>query len=334
MTLALGKDIVGNPFVADLKKLPHLLIAGTTGSGKSVGVNAMILSLLYRNPPDKLKLIMVDPKMVEFSMYNDIPHLLTPVITDPKNAIFALDVAVKEMERRNALISEARVKNIDSYNQKAEIDGFEPFPYIVIIIDELADLMMTGGKEAEASISRLTQMARSSGIHLIVATQRPSVDVVTGLIKANLPSRISYKVGQKIDSKVILDCHGAESLLGNGDMLFAAGGGNVTRLHAPFSTEEEIERIVDFIKAQCPPQYDPSFNANVERTNSQFNGEADELYEEAKQIMLESGKTSISYLQRRFNVGYNRAANIIEQMEIRGFLSKPNTKGIREIIGE
>ena len=334
LTLALGKDIVGNPFVADLKKLPHLLIAGTTGSGKSVGVNAMILSLLYRNPPDKLKLIMVDPKMVEFSMYNDIPHLLTPVITDPKNAIFALDVAVKEMERRNALISEARVKNIDSYNQKAEMEGFEPFPYIVIIIDELADLMMTGGKEAEASISRLTQMARSSGIHLIVATQRPSVDVVTGLIKANLPSRISYKVGQKIDSKVILDCHGAESLLGNGDMLFAAGGGNVTRLHAPFSTEEEIERIVDFIKAQCPPQYDPSFNANVERTNSQFNGEADELYEEAKQIMLESGKTSISYLQRRFNVGYNRAANIIEQMEIRGFLSKPNTKGIREIIGE
>ena len=334
LTLALGKDIVGNPFVADLKKLPHLLIAGTTGSGKSVGVNAMILSLLYRNPPDKLKLIMVDPKMVEFSMYNDIPHLLTPVITDPKNAIFALDVAVKEMERRNALISEARVKNIDSYNQKAEIEGFEPFPYIVIIIDELADLMMTGGKEAEASISRLTQMARSSGIHLIVATQRPSVDVVTGLIKANLPSRISYKVGQKIDSKVILDCHGAESLLGNGDMLFAAGGGNVIRLHAPFSTEEEIERIVDFIKAQCPPQYDPSFNANVERTNSQFNGEADELYEEAKQIMLESGKTSISYLQRRFNVGYNRAANIIEQMEIRGFLSKPNTKGIREIIGE
>ena len=204
----------------------------------------------------------------------------------------------------------------------------------MIIIDELADLMMTGGKEAEASISRLTQMARSSGIHLIVATQRPSVDVVTGLIKANLPSRISYKVGQKIDSKVILDCHGAESLLGNGDMLFAAGGGNVIRLHAPFSTEEEIERIVDFIKAQCPPQYDPSFNANVERTNSQFNGEADELYEEAKQIMLESGKTSISYLQRRFNVGYNRAANIIEQMEIRGFLSKPNTKGIREIIGE
>ena len=334
LTLALGKDIVGNPFVADLKKLPHLLIAGTTGSGKSVGVNAMILSLLYRNPPDKLKLIMVDPKMVEFSMYNDIPHLLTPVITDPKNAIFALDVAVKEMERRNALISEARVKNIDSYNQKAEIDGFEPFPYIVIIIDELADLMMTGGKEAEASISRLTQMARSSGIHLIVATQRPSVDVVTGLIKANLPSRISYKVGQKIDSKVILDCHGAESLLGNGDMLFAAGGGNVTRLHAPFSTEEEIERIVDFIKAQCPPQYDPSFNANVERSNAQFSGEADELYEEAKQIMLESGKTSISYLQRRFNVGYNRAANIIEQMEIRGFLSKPNTKGIREIIGE
>lgn len=334
LTLALGKDIVGNPFVTDLKKLPHLLIAGTTGSGKSVGINAMILSLLYKNPPDKLKLIMVDPKMVEFSIYNDIPHLLTPVITNPKNAIFALDVAVKEMEQRNALISEARVKNIDSYNQKAEMEGFEPFPYIVIIIDELADLMMTGGKEAEASISRLTQMARSSGIHLIVATQRPSVDVVTGLIKANLPSRISYKVGQKIDSKVILDCHGAESLLGNGDMLFAMGGGNVTRLHAPFSTEEEIERIVEFIKAQCPPQYDERFLQKEERAQVQSNGEADDLYEEAKRIMLADGKTSISYIQRRLGIGFNKAANIVEQMQQRGFLSKENSKGVREIIGE
>ncbi|MCI5967917.1 DNA translocase FtsK [Helicobacter sp.] len=334
LTLALGKDIVGNPFVTDLKKLPHLLIAGTTGSGKSVGINAMILSLLYKNPPDKLKLIMVDPKMVEFSIYNDIPHLLTPVITNPKNAIFALDVAVKEMEQRNALISEARVKNIESYNQKAEMEGFEPFPYIVIIIDELADLMMTGGKEAEASISRLTQMARSSGIHLIVATQRPSVDVVTGLIKANLPSRISYKVGQKIDSKVILDCHGAESLLGNGDMLFAMGGGNVTRLHAPFSTEEEIERIVEFIKAQCPPQYDERFLQKEERTQMQSNGEADDLYEEAKRIMLADGKTSISYIQRRLGIGFNKAANIVEQMQQRGFLSKENSKGVREIIGD
>ena len=334
LTLALGKDIVGNPFVTDLKKLPHLLIAGTTGSGKSVGINAMILSLLYKNSPDKLKLIMVDPKMVEFSIYNDIPHLLTPVITNPKNAIFALDVAVKEMEHRNALISEARVKNIDSYNQKAEIEGFEPFPYIVIIIDELADLMMTGGKEAEASISRLTQMARSSGIHLIVATQRPSVDVVTGLIKANLPSRISYKVGQKIDSKVILDCHGAESLLGNGDMLFAMGGGNVTRLHAPFSTENEIERIVEFIKAQRPPQYDERFLQKEERTQVQSSGEADDLYEEAKRIMLADGKTSISYIQRRLGIGFNKAANIVEQMQQRGFLSKENSKGVREIIGE
>ncbi len=334
LTLALGKDIVGNPFVTDLKKLPHLLIAGTTGSGKSVGINAMILSLLYKNPPDKLKLIMVDPKMVEFSIYNDIPHLLTPVITNPRNAIFALDVAVKEMEQRNALISEARVKNIESYNQKAEIEGFDPFPYIVIIIDELADLMMTGGKEAEASISRLTQMARSSGIHLIVATQRPSVDVVTGLIKANLPSRISYKVGQKIDSKVILDCHGAESLLGNGDMLFAMGGGNVMRLHAPFSTEEEIERIVEFIKAQCPPQYDERFLQKEERSQVQSNGEADDLYEEAKRIMLTEGKTSISHIQRRLGIGFNKAANIVEQMQQRGFLSKENSRGLREIIGE
>lgn len=335
LTLALGKDIVGNPFVTDLKKLPHLLIAGTTGSGKSVGINAMILSLLYKNSPKQLKLIMIDPKMLEFSIYNEIPHLLTPVITQPKKAIIALDNTVKEMERRYALMSEARIKNIEGYNQKAEIEGFEPFPYIVVIIDELADLMMSGGKEAEVSISRLAQMARASGIHLIVATQRPSVDVVTGLIKANLPSRISYKVGQKIDSKVILDSFGAESLLGRGDMLFTPPGGGIVRLHAPWSTETEIEKIVEFIKSQCPPQYDENFMPNEDEIlGLRVEGETDELYEEAKRIILSDGKTSISYIQRRLGIGYNKAANIIEQMQSRGFLSEPNSKGVREILGD
>ncbi|WP_233711754.1 DNA translocase FtsK, partial [Helicobacter pullorum] len=335
LTLALGKDIVGNPFVTDLKKLPHLLIAGTTGSGKSVGINAMILSLLYKNSPDTLKLIMIDPKMLEFSIYNDIPHLLTPVITQPKQAIIALDSTVKEMERRYTLMSEARIKNIEGYNKKAEIEGFEPFPYIVVVIDELADLMMSGGKEAELSIARLAQMARASGIHLIVATQRPSVDVVTGTIKANLPSRISYKVGQKIDSKVILDIFGAESLLGRGDMLFTPPGGGIVRLHAPWSTEEEIERIVEFIKSQRPAQYDENFMPNKdENLNLRYEGEIDELYEEAKRIMLADGKTSISYIQRRLGIGYNKAANIVEQMTARGFLSEQNSKGVREIIGE
>ena len=334
LTLALGKDIVGNPFVTDLKKLPHLLIAGTTGSGKSVGINAMILSLLYKNSPAQLKLIMIDPKMLEFSIYNDIPHLLTPVITQPKKAIIALDNTVKEMERRYTLMSEARIKNIEGYNQKAEIEGFEPFPYIVVIIDELADLMMSGGKEAEVSISRLAQMARASGIHLIVATQRPSVDVVTGLIKANLPSRISYKVGQKIDSKVILDSFGAESLLGRGDMLFTPPGGGIVRLHAPWSTETEIEKIVEFIKSQCPPQYDENFMPSEDEIlGLRVEGETDELYEEAKRIILSDGKTSISYIQRRLGIGYNKAANIIEQMQARGFLSEPNSKGVREILG-
>ena len=335
LTLALGKDIVGNPFVTDLKKLPHLLIAGTTGSGKSVGINAMILSLLYKNSPKQLKLIMIDPKMLEFSIYNEIPHLLTPVITQPKKAIIALDNTVKEMERRYTLMSEAKIKNIEGYNQKAEIEGFEPFPYIVVIIDELADLMMSGGKEAEVSISRLAQMARASGIHLIVATQRPSVDVVTGLIKANLPSRISYKVGQKIDSKVILDSFGAESLLGRGDMLFTPPGGGIVRLHAPWSTETEIEKIVEFIKSQCPPQYDENFMPNEDEIlGLRVEGETDELYEEAKRIILNDGKTSISYIQRRLGIGYNKAANIIEQMQARGFLSEPNSKGVREILGD
>ena len=244
LTMALGKDIVGAPFVTDLKKLPHLLIAGTTGSGKSVGINAMLLSLLYRNSPQTLRLMMIDPKMLEFSIYNDIPHLLTPVITEAKKAITALSNMVAEMERRYKIMSQTRTKNIESYNEKMKSEGGEQFPYIVVIIDELADLMMTSGKDVELYIGRLAQMARASGIHLIVATQRPSVDVVTGLIKANLPSRISYRVGQRIDSKVILDQMGAESLLGRGDMLFTPPGSpGVIRLHAPFASEKEIETM-------------------------------------------------------------------------------------------
>ena len=338
LTMALGKDIVGAPFVTDLKKLPHLLIAGTTGSGKSVGINAMLLSLLYRNSPQTLRLMMIDPKMLEFSIYNDIPHLLTPVITEAKKAITALSNMVAEMERRYKIMSQTRTKNIESYNEKMKSEGGEQFPYIVVIIDELADLMMTSGKDVELYIGRLAQMARASGIHLIVATQRPSVDVVTGLIKANLPSRISYRVGQRIDSKVILDQMGAESLLGRGDMLFTPPGSpGVIRLHAPFASEKEIETIVNFLKEQQDVIYDEKFLAEEGSNASSATGalgeeELDELYEEAKEIILSEQKTSISYLQRRLKIGYNKAANIIEQMEKMGVLSPVNAKGQREIL--
>lgn len=339
LTIALGKDIVGAPFVTDLKKLPHLLIAGTTGSGKSVGINAMLLSLLYRNSPQTLRLMMIDPKMLEFSIYNDIPHLLTPVITQAKQAITALSNMVAEMERRYKIMSHTRTKNIESYNEKMKEEGGEQFPYIVVIIDELADLMMTSGKDVELYIGRLAQMARASGIHLIVATQRPSVDVVTGLIKANLPSRISYRVGQRIDSKVILDQMGAESLLGRGDMLFTPPGSpGVIRLHAPFASEKEIDTIVNFLKAQQEVVYDDRFLVEEGASggggagSGTVAGELDELYEEAKEIVLSEQKTSISYLQRRLKIGYNRAATIIEQMEQMGVLSPMNAKGQRDIL--
>jgi len=337
LTIALGKDIVGKPFITDLKKLPHLLIAGTTGSGKSVGINAMILSLLYKNSPDQLRLLMIDPKMLEFSIYNGIPHLLTPVITKAKQAIVALNNMVSEMERRYELMSETRTKNIENYNDKVKKEGGEHLPYIVVIIDELADLMMTSGKDVEHSIARLAQMARASGIHLIVATQRPSVDVVTGLIKANLPSRISYRVGQKVDSKIILDQMGAESLLGRGDMLFTPPGSTgLVRLHAPWSSESEIEKIVDFIKSQRGPNYDKSFLVEDDDSDGSQRGETyeelDPLYDEAKSIVVMDRKTSISYLQRRLQVGYNRSARIVEQLEGEGVLSSPNSKGIREIL--
>ncbi len=338
LTVALGKDIVGNPFVTDIKKLPHLLVAGTTGSGKSVGINAMILSLLYRNDPDQLKLMLIDPKMLEFSMYEDIPHLITPVITEPNKAIAALANMVGEMERRYKLMAKARTKNIETYNAKMEREkSDEPFPYIVVIIDELADLMMNGGKDVELSIARLAQKSRACGIHLIVATQRPSVDVVTGLIKANLPSRLSYRVGQRIDSKVILDQMGAESLLGRGDGLFTPPGSvGLVRIHAPWSTEDEIDTIVEYIKAQRAPEYDESYLV-ASGGGGDAGGEdgditLDPLYEQAKEVILSDKKTSISYLQRKLQIGYNRSANLIEQLEKMGVLSPPNAKGQREIL--
>ncbi len=334
LTLALGKDIVGNPFITDLKKLPHLLIAGTTGSGKSVGVNAMILSLLYKNPPDQLKLVMIDPKMVEFSIYADIPHLLTPIITDPKKAIGALQSVAKEMERRYSLMSEYKVKTIDSYNEQAPNNGVEAFPYLIVVIDELADLMMTGGKEAEFPIARIAQMGRASGLHLIVATQRPSVDVVTGLIKTNLPSRVSFRVGTKIDSKVILDTDGAQSLLGRGDMLFTPPGSNgLVRLHAPFATEDEIKKIVDFIKAQKEVEYDKDFlleESCMPLDTPNYQG--DDILERAKAVILEKKITSTSFLQRQLKIGYNQAATITDELEAQGFLSPRNAKGNREIL--
>jgi S-DNA-T family DNA segregation ATPase FtsK/SpoIIIE len=339
LTMILGKDIVGKPFITDLKKLPHLLIAGTTGSGKSVGINSMILSLLYKNSPDNLRLVMIDPKMLEFSMYNDIPHLLTPVITKAADAINALANMVSEMERRYTLMSKTKTKNIENYNEKAQKEGYETMPYIVVVIDELADLMMTSGKDVEYSIARLAQMARASGIHLIVATQRPSVDVVTGLIKANLPSRLSYKVGQKIDSKIILDSMGAESLLGRGDMLFTPPGmSGLVRIHAPWSTEAEIEKVVEFLKDQREVVYDMNFikdkasGVSANGSSSSDNIELDELYQDAKEIVLTEKKTSISYIQRRLRIGYNRAATIVEQLEQTGILSEVNAKGNREIL--
>ena len=336
LTVALGMDIVGKPFVTDIKKLPHLLIAGTTGSGKSVGINAMILSLLYRNDPDQLKLMLIDPKMLEFAAYEDIPHLITPVITEPGKAIAALANMVGEMERRYKLMAESRTKNIDNYNEKAKKKGLESMPFIVVVIDELADLMMNGGKDVEYSIARLAQMARAAGIHLIVATQRPSVDVVTGLIKANLPARLSYRVGQRIDSKVILDALGADSLLGKGDALFTPPGTNgLVRIHAPWNSEDEVEEIVEFLKAQRAPDYDERYLVKEDsdtRVGLGVQGDLDELYEQAKEVVLTDQKTSISYLQRKLQIGYNRSANIIEQLQEMGVLSAPNNKGQREII--
>jgi S-DNA-T family DNA segregation ATPase FtsK/SpoIIIE len=319
LTMILGKDIVGNPFITDLKKLPHLLIAGTTGSGKSVGLNAMILSMLYKNSPDNLKLIMIDPKMLEFSIYNDIPHLLTPVITKPTEAINALANMVAEMEKRYAMMADTKTKNIENYNEKARKNSYEELPYIVVIIDELADLMMTSGKEVELSIARLAQMARASGIHLIVATQRPSVDVVTGLIKANLPSRISYKVGQKVDSKIILDSLGAESLLGRGDMLFTPPGkSGLVRIHAPWSDEKEIEEkqnddsrvYFDGILGSKPLSSEEIYEAitqqkqKLEQFNKQLNSQILETTAQAQQAINVEKDNSVFVKKQNHQINF------------------------------
>lgn len=336
LAIVLGKDVRGNPVVEDLSLLPHLLIAGTTGSGKSVGLNAMILSLLYKNTPKDLRLMMIDPKFLEFGLYEDIPHLLTPIITDPKKAITALSKAVEEMNRRYEMMNKVKVKTIVGYNELAQSQGIDKLPYIVIIIDEFADLMIMGGREAEQYLISLAGKARASGIHLIIATQRPTVNVVTGLIKGNLPSKISYRVGSKIDSKVILDEVGAESLLGKGDMLFSKTN-NIIRLHAPYNDEKEIERVVNFIKSQQSVEYDEFFSLEpkeVISSSAPFIPSSDDDYmQKAKEIIIQTQKTSISYIQRSLNIGFNKAAKIVEDLEKEGFLSPPNSKGLREILG-
>lgn len=334
LLLALGQDIVGQPAVTDLSRMPHLLIAGATGTGKSVGLNAMICSLLYRLGPDRLRLLMIDPKRIELSLYESIPHLIHPVVSEPKEATRALRWAVMEMERRYQLLEEAHARNLAGYNKDAD----EPLPLLVIIIDELADLMMVSSKEVEAYIARLAQMARAAGIHLLIATQRPSVDVLTGLIKANFPARISFKVSSKVDSRTILDVMGAERLLGNGDMLFLPpGSSSLERIHGAFVSESEIMKIVEFLKAQGEPDYDfsvvePSpeeIEAGAEGTEKNL---VDEKYDEAVEIVTSSGQASISGLQRRLRIGYNRAARMIEQMEKDGVVTPTDGMGRRQVI--
>lgn len=365
LPLVLGKDISGAPIIADLAKMPHLLVAGTTGSGKSVGINAMILSLLYRYSPEECRLIMIDPKMLELSVYEDIPHLLTPVVTEPKKAVVALKWAVREMEDRYRAMSKLGVRNIDGYNERItearennEVltrrvqTGFDPetgkpvfedqhldlknLPYIVVIVDEFADLMLVAGKDVEAAIQRLAQMARAAGIHLIMATQRPSVDVITGTIKANFPSRISYQVTSKIDSRTILGDGGAEQLLGRGDLLFMAGGGRLTRVHGPFTSDQEVEKVVKHLKSQGAPTYIDEVTIDEEEQDGLFgafggNG-GDELYDKAVAIVSSEGKASTSFIQRHLKIGYNRAATIIEQMEKEGLISEANHVGKREVL--
>ena len=366
LNIVLGKDIGGKNIYADLSRMPHLLVAGTTGSGKSVGVNSMILSLLYRMKPEEVRLIMVDPKMLEFSMYNGIPHLLTPVVTDPKKAVVALKWAVHEMEERNRAMAEMNVRNINGYNQKVkemkasgkpavkkiqigfDADGrplyeeqkmdLTPLPYIVIVVDEMADLMLVAGKEVEAAIQRLAQMARAAGIHLIMATQRPSVDVITGTIKANFPTRISFQVTSKIDSRTILGEQGAERLLGQGDMLYMPAGIRPIRVHGSFVKDEEVEAVVDFLKQQREPEYVEAVTQGELTTGqgSLFDDSADEgnldLYNQAVQIVQKDKKASISYIQRRLNIGYNKAATLVEKMEENGVISAPDHKGKREVL--
>jgi len=337
LPLALGVDIAGHPVVADLAKMPHLLVAGTTGSGKSVSVNGMICSLLMTHTPADLRLILVDPKMLELSIYDDIPHLLVPVVTNPHKAAKALAWAVYEMERRYKLMSEARVRNIEGYNRSvSQQEEAERLPYIVIIIDELADLMMVAGKEVEQSICRLAQKARAAGLHLILATQRPSVDVITGLIKANLPSRIAFQVSSKIDSRTILDQMGAEQLLGQGDSLFLSGGRDLKRVHGAFVSDAEVVALVEHLKQQGEPDYrqevfEPPASAEGEAAAGD-DREHDEKYDEAAQLVIEKGQCSVSMVQRYLRIGYNRASRIVEQMERDGLVSAPGAGGIRKVL--
>ena len=331
LPIALGKSISGMPIVGDLTSMPHLLIAGTTGSGKSVCINTIIVSLLYKLSPDLCKFILIDPKMLELSTYEGIPHLLTPVITDAKKATSALAWTVKEMNSRYKLMSKVGVRNIDGYNAKHKLK----MPYIVVVVDEMSDLMLVAGKEIENYIQKLSQMARAAGIHIIMATQRPSVDVITGTIKANFPTRISFQVSSKIDSRTILGEQGAEQLLGKGDMLFMSSANRIVRIHGPFVSEREIEQIVNFIKAQGEPDYIEEITAQESNGTSSFAGtetDEDELYSQAIDIIKSEGKASTSFLQRKLQIGYNRAARIIDMMEEKGVVSKANHVGKREVL--
>ena len=332
LPIALGKNISGEPIVRDLTSMPHLLIAGTTGSGKSVCINTIILSLLYRHHPDKCKFILIDPKMLELSTYEGVPHLLCPVITEAKKAASVLGWVVKEMESRYRLMTKEGVRNIDGYNLKHKL----PMPYIVVVVDEMSDLMLVAGKEIENYIQKLSQMARAAGIHIIMATQRPSVDVITGTIKANFPTRISFQVTSKIDSRTILGEQGAEQLLGKGDMLFMSSANKVVRIHAPYVSENEIEKINNFLRSQAEPDYiDEILNFVDEKEmveNSKNKGDKDELYNKALEIIKSEGKASTSFLQRRLQIGYNRAARIVDMMEAEGVVSKANHVGKRDVL--
>ncbi len=332
LPIALGKNISGTPIISDLASMPHLLIAGTTGSGKSVCINTIILSLLYKHGPDKCKFILIDPKMLELSTYEGIPHLLCPVITEAKKAASVLGWVVKEMESRYRLMTKEGVRNIDGYNSKHKL----PMPYIVVVVDEMSDLMLVAGKEIENYIQKLSQMARAAGIHIIMATQRPSVDVITGTIKANFPTRISFQVTSKIDSRTILGEQGAEQLLGKGDMLYMSSANRIVRIHAPFVSENEIEKINNFLRAQAEPDYvDEILNFADEKEmseNSKNQGEKDELFQTAVEIIKSEGKASTSFLQRKLQIGYNRAARIIDTMEAEGIVSKANHVGKRDVL--
>jgi S-DNA-T family DNA segregation ATPase FtsK/SpoIIIE len=348
LPLAMGKDITGKIVVSDLQKMPHLLMAGSTGTGKSVSLNAMILSLLYRCRPDQVKMIMIDPKRLELGLYQDIPHLLVPVVTEPKIAQNALKWAVMEMETRYKKLAKRGVRNLEVYNEHvkqlpipglndpaSEDDDREPLPYIVVIIDELADLMMTAPREVEESITRLAQMARAVGIHLILATQRPSVDVITGLIKANFPARVSFRVASKVDSRTILDSNGAEQLLGRGDMLFLPpGSSRMMRVHGPLVTEDEVAKVVEFLKQQGKPTYNESILESPEERAEwgESDGEVDELYDDAFKIVTEMGKASTSVLQRRLRIGYGRAASLLDAMERNGIIGPPDGTKPRAVL--